>query len=124
MLRRAADELKLHLARSFVIGDRWHDLQAGDAVGARGILVRTGYGRTEEAAPKARLAPVAIVDNLIEAASWILRAACCHPPTARACWRSSTRCRDAAWRWPATSLPTNSSKARSPACRAQRRLCF
>jgi len=75
MLRRAADELKLDLARSFVIGDRWHDLQAGDAVGARGILVRTGYGRTEEAAPKARLAPVAIVDNLIEAASWILRAA-------------------------------------------------
>jgi D-glycero-D-manno-heptose 1,7-bisphosphate phosphatase len=74
MLRRAADELKLELARSFVIGDRWHDLQAGDAVGARGILVRTGYGRTEEASPKARLAPVAIVDNLIEAVSWILRA--------------------------------------------------
>jgi histidinol phosphatase-like enzyme len=75
MLRQAADELKLDLGRSFVVGDRWHDLQAGDAVGARGILVRTGYGRTEEDAPKARLAPVAIVDNLIEAASWILRAA-------------------------------------------------
>lgn len=75
MLRQAADELKLDLARSFVIGDRWHDLQAGDAVGARGILVRTGYGRTEEAAPKPRMAAAAIVDNLIEAASWILRAA-------------------------------------------------
>jgi len=75
MLRRAAEELKLDLARSFVIGDRWHDLQAGDAVGARGILVRTGYGRTEEAAPKPRCAPAAIVDNLIEAASWILRTA-------------------------------------------------
>jgi D-glycero-D-manno-heptose 1,7-bisphosphate phosphatase len=75
MLRRAAEELKLDLARSFVVGDRWHDLQAGEAVGARGILVRTGYGRTEEAAPKARVAPAAIVDNLIEAASWILRAA-------------------------------------------------
>jgi D-glycero-D-manno-heptose 1,7-bisphosphate phosphatase len=75
MLRRAADDLKLDLARSFVIGDRWHDLQAGDAVGARGILVRTGYGRTEEASPTARLSPVAIVDNLIEAVSWIVRAA-------------------------------------------------
>jgi D-glycero-D-manno-heptose 1,7-bisphosphate phosphatase len=75
MLRRAAEELKLDLARSFVIGDRWHDLQAGDAVGARGILVRTGYGRTEEAAPKPRCAPAAIVDTLIEAASWILRTA-------------------------------------------------
>jgi D-glycero-D-manno-heptose 1,7-bisphosphate phosphatase len=75
MLRQAADDLKLDLARSFVIGDRWHDLQAGDAVGARGILVRTGYGRTEEASSKPHAAPAAIVDNLIEAASWILRAA-------------------------------------------------
>jgi D-glycero-D-manno-heptose 1,7-bisphosphate phosphatase len=75
MLRRAAEDLKLDLARSVVVGDRWHDLQAGDAVGARGLLVRTGYGRTEEASPNARLAPAAIVDNLIEAASWILRAA-------------------------------------------------
>ncbi len=75
MLRRAAGDLKLDLARSFVIGDRWHDIQAGAAVGARGILVRTGYGRTEESAPKPGLAPAVIVDNLIEAASWILRAA-------------------------------------------------
>jgi D-glycero-D-manno-heptose 1,7-bisphosphate phosphatase len=75
MLRQAAGELKLDLARSFVIGDRWHDLQAGAAVGARGILVRTGYGRTEEAAPASRATATAIVDNLIEAASWILRTA-------------------------------------------------
>jgi D-glycero-D-manno-heptose 1,7-bisphosphate phosphatase len=75
MLRRAAEDLKLDLARSFVIGDRWHDLQAGDAVGTRGILVRTGYGRTEEASPTRAVRPAAIVDNLIEAASWILRAA-------------------------------------------------
>jgi len=75
MLRQAAEEIQLDLRRSFVIGDRAHDLQAGAAVGARGILVRTGYGRTEEAAGKAQLAPAAIVDNLIEAASWILRAA-------------------------------------------------
>jgi hypothetical protein len=36
--------------------------------------VRTGYGRTEEAAPKAHVSPSAIVDNVIQAASWILRA--------------------------------------------------
>ena len=73
MLRQAAGDLNLDLARSFVIGDRWHDLRAGAAVGARGILVRTGYGRTEEAAPTSRASAAAIVDNLIEAASWILR---------------------------------------------------
>jgi D-glycero-D-manno-heptose 1,7-bisphosphate phosphatase len=75
MLRQAAGDLQLDLARSFVIGDRWHDLQAGAAVGARGILVRTGYGRTEEAAETSGASAAAIVDNLIEAASWILRAA-------------------------------------------------
>jgi D-glycero-D-manno-heptose 1,7-bisphosphate phosphatase len=74
LVRRAAEDLQLDLSRSFVIGDRWHDLQAGEALRARGILVRTGYGRTEEAAPKPDVAPVAIVDNLIAAVSWILRA--------------------------------------------------
>jgi D-glycero-D-manno-heptose 1,7-bisphosphate phosphatase len=74
LLRRAAADLDLALDRSFVIGDRWHDLEAGSRVGARGVLVRTGYGRTEEAAPKSGVSPAAIVDNLIEAVSWILQA--------------------------------------------------
>ena len=73
MFTRAARDLGLDLARSFVVGDRWHDLEAGQQVGARGILVRTGYGRTEEAAPKAGVQPAAITDNVIEAVSWILR---------------------------------------------------
>ena len=74
LLKRAAADLGLALDRSFVIGDRWHDLEAGQRVGARGVLVRTGYGRTEEAAPQASVAPAAIVNNVMEAVSWILRA--------------------------------------------------
>ena len=74
MLRRAASDLNLDLSRSFVVGDRWHDLQAGRAVGARGILVRTGYGRTEETSPPRDAVHDAIVDNLIAAAAWIVRA--------------------------------------------------
>ena len=74
LLHRAASDLNLDLRRSFVIGDRWHDLEAGQAVGARGVLVRTGYGRTEESSPKAGVVPAAIVDTLIAAVSWILRA--------------------------------------------------
>lgn len=72
MLRAAAADLDLDLSKSFMIGDRWHDLAAGAAVGARGVLVRTGYGRTEEASPK-DVTPAAIVDNLVDAVSWILR---------------------------------------------------
>jgi D-glycero-D-manno-heptose 1,7-bisphosphate phosphatase len=74
LFTRAALEHDLALERSFVVGDRWYDLEAGQRVGARGILVRTGYGKTEEAAPKHHVEPAAIVDNVIEAVSWILRA--------------------------------------------------
>jgi D-glycero-D-manno-heptose 1,7-bisphosphate phosphatase len=73
MFRRAAEEHGLDLARSFTIGDRWHDLQAGAVIGATGVLVRTGYGRTEEAAPKPGVTPAAVLDNLIDAVAWVLR---------------------------------------------------
>ncbi len=75
MFRRAAAELDLDLAGSFVVGDKWHDLQAGQAVGARGVLVRTGWGWKDEAAPKPGVGADAIVDNLMEAAAWILQQA-------------------------------------------------
>jgi D-glycero-D-manno-heptose 1,7-bisphosphate phosphatase len=74
LLRRAAQDLDIDLARSFAVGDRWHDLQAGTAVGARGVLVRTGYGRETEAATPGGVQAAAIVDTLIGAVSWILRA--------------------------------------------------
>ena len=75
LLLRAAADLDLDLARSFVVGDRWHDLAAGQAVGARGVLVRTGLGWKEEAAPHAGTVPGAIADNLMDAAAWILQQA-------------------------------------------------
>jgi len=74
LFTRAASDLDLALEDSFVVGDRWHDLEAGQRVGARGVLVRTGYGKTEEASPKAHVTPSAIVGNVMEAVSWILRA--------------------------------------------------
>ena len=70
-LLRAAADLDLDLTQSFVVGDRWKDVDAGEAVSARGILVRTGYGRDAESAQSPRGAVV--VDNLIQAVSWILR---------------------------------------------------
>ena len=72
-LQRAAADLDLDLARSFIVGDRWKDVEAGEAVGARGILVRTGYGRDAESSRPPRGAEV--VDNLAQAVTWILRQA-------------------------------------------------
>ena len=73
MLRQAAAELHLDLSRSFSIGDKWTDVQAGRAAGANGILVRTGYGRSSELAPRPGVEPARIADDLISAAAWILR---------------------------------------------------
>ena len=73
LVDRAARELGIDPERSFTVGDRWLDVALARAVGARGILVRTGYGVTEEARPPQGLAADAVVDNLVGAASWILR---------------------------------------------------
>ena len=54
LLRRAEAELGADLARSWVIGDRHGDLQLAWNVGARGALVKTGYGLGELTLPRAR----------------------------------------------------------------------
>jgi D-glycero-D-manno-heptose 1,7-bisphosphate phosphatase len=72
MIDRAAADLGLDAARSFVVGDKWIDVQLGRAVGARAILVRTGSGAVEAPRAPAGVRADAIVDNLAAAASWIL----------------------------------------------------
>ena len=73
MIDRAAADLGIDPARSFVVGDKWLDVGAARTVGGRGILVRTGYGAGEEREPQPDLSADAVVDNLIEAVGWILR---------------------------------------------------
>lgn len=75
MLRRAAADLDLDLSRSFTVGDKWTDVQVGQAAGARGILVRTGYGMSSEHRRPSGAEPAAIVDDVIAATAWILRQA-------------------------------------------------
>ena len=70
-LLQAQAELNLDLTRSFMVGDRWKDIEAGKAVGARTILVRTGYGREAEGIESDN--QTIVVDNLIQAVTWILR---------------------------------------------------
>jgi len=67
-----AREFGIDPVRSFVVGDRWLDVALGRAVGAQSVLVRTGYGASEEEKQPGGLAADAVVDNLIAASSWIL----------------------------------------------------
>jgi histidinol-phosphate phosphatase family protein len=71
LLREAAEDLRISLRDSAMVGDRWLDVDAGLGVGAAGVLVRTGYGAGEEQA--AGLHPAdAVVDDLSAAARWFL----------------------------------------------------
>jgi D-glycero-D-manno-heptose 1,7-bisphosphate phosphatase len=53
MLLQAARELSLNLSASWMIGDAWSDLLAGQAAGTRGtIIVKTGRGARQLLLPR------------------------------------------------------------------------
>jgi D-glycero-D-manno-heptose 1,7-bisphosphate phosphatase len=72
MIQAAARALDVDVTASFVIGDKWLDVELAHRAGATGVLVRTGYGRSIERARPPHVVPAAIVDTLADAASWIL----------------------------------------------------
>jgi D-glycero-D-manno-heptose 1,7-bisphosphate phosphatase len=74
MVEEAVRDHGIDAARSWVIGDKWLDVQLGQAVGARSILVRTGWGKEQERERPAGQHVDAICDNLIHAVSVILAA--------------------------------------------------
>jgi histidinol-phosphate phosphatase family protein len=69
MLLQAAREMNIDLARSYMVGDMLRDVQTGKNAGAKGVLVKTGYGvnivRTDM--------PAYIAGDILEAVQWILK---------------------------------------------------
>jgi D-glycero-D-manno-heptose 1,7-bisphosphate phosphatase len=73
MLRRAEGDLGIDLRRSFVVGDRLIDVQAGQSVGGKGILVLTGWGtRSREEITPGGVMPDFIAASVTEAVEFIL----------------------------------------------------
>jgi D-glycero-D-manno-heptose 1,7-bisphosphate phosphatase len=66
LLLEGARRWQLDPARSFMVGDRWSDVVAGQAAGCRTVLVQTPYSGRE------RCRPDRCVCDLGEAADWIL----------------------------------------------------
>jgi D-glycero-D-manno-heptose 1,7-bisphosphate phosphatase len=67
LLVNAAKRDGVALSDSFMVGDRFRDIEAGDSAGCRTILIGDGYGETFKARPDAKFA------TLTEAADWILK---------------------------------------------------
>ncbi|HEX8029745.1 MAG TPA: HAD family hydrolase [Vicinamibacterales bacterium] len=72
MVEDAVRDLGVDPSQSWVIGDKWLDVNLGRAVGAKSILVRTGWGAEQERKRSADQQVDAICDNLIHAVSVIL----------------------------------------------------
>jgi len=67
LLLQAAAEHSIDLPSSYLIGDRWRDIDAGSAAGCRTVLIDYHYHERGAASP-----PESIVSSLSEAADWIL----------------------------------------------------
>jgi D-glycero-D-manno-heptose 1,7-bisphosphate phosphatase len=67
LLLEAATRHAINLGESFMVGDRWRDIEAGHRAGCCTILIEYGY--LEEAPPRA---PDFTTGSLSEAAAWIL----------------------------------------------------
>ncbi len=74
LLNRAFEDFGLDLSACVVIGDRFRDIQMAQAVGSRGVLVLTGYGREELESDSSKWPkqPDHIAENLLEAVRWAI----------------------------------------------------
>lgn len=75
MLLAAGKRWGIELGASFLVGDRWRDVEAARRAGCGAIFVDRGYAETIASEPDAT------VRNLEEAAEWILRLTSREPVT-------------------------------------------
>ena len=67
LMVQAAGKYGIDLGASYLIGDRWRDIDAGRAAGCRAIWIDRGYSERGPSEP-----PAARVNSCLEAARWIL----------------------------------------------------
>ncbi len=73
LMKQAAQELNLDLEKSYVVGDRFKDVEMARNAGAKAILVLTGYGKgeIEFLGPSSKVQADFVAEDLAEAVEWI-----------------------------------------------------
>jgi D-glycero-D-manno-heptose 1,7-bisphosphate phosphatase len=69
LILQAAERFSIALPESFLVGDRWRDIEAGASAGCKTVWIDCGYDE-----PGPSLPPDARVRSLEEAVLWILAA--------------------------------------------------
>ena len=73
MLIRASEDMDIDLTRSYVVGDMIKDIVLAGRVGAKGLLVRTGYGpETEKEIIGQEIKPAYTAEDILDAVKWII----------------------------------------------------
>ena len=74
LITQAARDLDLDLSRSYLVGDRYKDIETAANAGVKGILVLTGYGRGEyeHLGVAQPVQPAHVAPDLEAAVEWIL----------------------------------------------------
>lgn len=78
MLLQAAHDLDIELGSSYMVGDRYRDVETAKKVGVKGILVKTRYGREvlQDVDPDVATAgnkPDFVAEDILEAVKWIMK---------------------------------------------------
>jgi D-glycero-D-manno-heptose 1,7-bisphosphate phosphatase len=75
LIDRAARDLGIDVIKSYVVGDKWSDVELGQRAGAHSILVRSGFAPDDPGNIRpARVSdPDFIAGTLLDAAEWIIQ---------------------------------------------------
>jgi D-glycero-D-manno-heptose 1,7-bisphosphate phosphatase len=74
MIEEAVKVFDIDCSRSYVVGDRGKDIEFARQIGAKGVLVLTGYGKGEweYSGPRWKVRPHYLAQDLDDAVRWIL----------------------------------------------------
>lgn len=77
LIDRAARDLALDIKNSFVVGDKWSDVELGQRAGAHTVLVKSGFAPDDPGniRPPHMNDPDFIAHTITEAAAWIIERA-------------------------------------------------
>jgi D-glycero-D-manno-heptose 1,7-bisphosphate phosphatase len=74
LILRSAAELKINLGVSYVIGDRWRDVDCARAAGCRAIFIQRGYEESLREVPDFTVPNSPSCECFFETLAWILLA--------------------------------------------------
>jgi D-glycero-D-manno-heptose 1,7-bisphosphate phosphatase len=74
LIDRAARDLAIDVKKSYVVGDKWSDVELGQRAGAHAILVKSGFAPDDpgNVRPSHVVDPDFIAHDIMEAVEWIL----------------------------------------------------